>query len=136
MSVIKSSYYLLLYVGWQCSAEATGHCPIYGILRAGVLHYIACKQSSRRWGALKLNIANCCRCSRNAFHSLINFILFLSASMEIEVVYYERLEGVLQKVAELVLYANDAPLSQVLREELPEVSCALHWCISVALAAT
>lgn len=51
--------------------------------------------------------------------------------MEIEVVYYERLEGVLQKVTELVLSANDAPLSQVLREELPEVKCALHWCISV-----
>lgn len=48
--------------------------------------------------------------------------------MEIEVVYYERLEGVLQKVAELVLYANDAPLSQVLREELPEVCYALLWC--------
>ena len=54
--------------------------------------------------------------------------------MEIEVVYYERLEGVLQKVAELVLYANDAPLSQILREELPEVLIIklciglVQWC--------
>ena len=128
----------MLYVGWQCSAGATGRCPIYGLLRAGVLHYIACKQSSRRWGALKLNtlrflLQGVADAQTNAFHK---FILFRSPSMEIEVVYYERLEGVLQKVAELVLYANDTPLSQILREELPEVSCALDWCISVVLAAT
>jgi len=46
--------------------------------------------------------------------------------MEIEVVYYERVDGVLQKVAELMLYANDAPLSQVFNEELPEVLFLYH----------
>ena len=35
--------------------------------------------------------------------------------------YYERVDGVLQKVAELMLYASDAPLSQLFNEELPEV---------------
>lgn len=67
--------------------------------------------------------------SRHASRSHNSHVCFFPPflyRMEIEVVYYERVDGVLQKVAELMLYANDAPLSQVFNEELPEVLFLYH----------
>lgn len=44
--------------------------------------------------------------------------------MDMEVVYYEQYDGVLQKVAELVVQTRNASLDTICREALGEVSAS------------
>ena len=45
----------------------------------------------------------------------------MSPRLEIEVAYYEKQGGVLQKIAEMLVTAEDMPLSRTFMEALPEV---------------
>lgn len=49
--------------------------------------------------------------------------------MDMEIVYYEQYDGVLQKVAELVVQTRNASLDTICREALGEVSAKISFFI-------